>query len=111
MTLKEERMEATRTRTGPISSGFFALARIVSLIGSVIAGLIVIGILLVVLDANQSNDVVNWVTDAARWLAGPFHNLFDLKSSDWQTVVNWGLAAAVYLAISRVVAGLLARGA
>ena len=103
-------MEATRTRTvGPISSGAVALARIVSLIGSAIAGLIVIGILLVVLDANQSKDIVNWVTDAARWLSGPFHDLFALKSNDWQTVVNWGLAAVVYLVISRVAARLLAR--
>jgi len=85
------------------------LARIVSLIGSVVAGLIVIGILLIVFEANPKNDVVDWLTDAARWLAGPFHDLFDLDSRKWRIGVNWGLAAIVYYAISRFLARLLAR--
>ena len=103
-------MEAMRTRTvTPVHSGRFALARIVALAGSVVAGLIVVGILLVVLDASQRTDVVAWITDAARWLAGPFHGLFDLKSNEWQTAVNWGLAAIVYFAISRFAARALAR--
>ena len=103
-------MEAIRTRTRtPAHSGSFALARAVRLAGSLVAGLIVVGILLVVLDATTGNDIVNWLTDAARWLAGPFQGLFDLKSSDAQVVVNWGLAAVVYFAVSRVIARLLAR--
>jgi len=103
-------MEATRTRTAaPVHSGRFTLARIVSLVGSLVAGVIVVGILLVVFDASQRADVVEWITDAARWLAGPFHGLFDLDSNKWQTAVNWGLAAIVYYAIARVVARALAR--
>ena len=103
-------MEAVRTRTvTPVRRGGFALARAVMLAGSVVAGLIVVGILLVVLEANRANDIVNWLIEAARWLAGPFHGLFDLKSSEWQTAVNWGLAAVAYFAVSRVVARLLAR--
>ena len=102
-------MEAMRTRTGAtVHSGRLTLARLVALVGSLVAGLIVVGILLVVFDANASADVVEWFTDAARWLAGPFHGLFDLKSTDWQTAVNWGLAAVVYFAISRVIARALA---
>ena len=103
-------MEATRTRTvTPVRSGLFTLARVVALIGSLVAAVIVIGILLVVFDANARADVVEWLTDAARWLAGPFHGLFNLDSGKWQTAVNWGLAAVVYFAISRVVARALAR--
>lgn len=79
------------------------------LIGSVVAGLIVLGILLVVLDANPRNDIVEWLTDAARWLAGPFKDLFTIENRDWRVVVNWGLAAIVYMFISRVIARLLAR--
>lgn len=86
-----------------------ALARAVRLAGTVVAGLIVIGILLVVLDANPSNDVVDWLVEAARDLASPFHGLFDLKSSEWQTAVNWGLAAVAYFGLSRLVARLLPR--
>jgi hypothetical protein len=103
-------MEATRTRTGaPVRSGLFTLARLIALVGSLVAGLIVVGILLVVLDASTRADVVEWLIDAARWLAGPFHGLFDLDSNKWQTTVNWGLAAIVYFAISRVVARAVAR--
>ena len=101
-------MEATRTRTAPVHSGRFAVARVIALIGSVVAGVIVVGILLVVLDARQNAEVVEWITDAAKWLAGPFHGLFNLESNDWQTAVNWGLAAIVYFAISRVVARAIA---
>jgi hypothetical protein len=103
-------MEATRTRTvGPVSSGLFTLARMVALIGSLVAAVIVIGILLVVLEASADADVVQWITDAAEWLVGPFQGLFNLDSEKWQTAVNWGLAAVVYFAISRMIARLLAR--
>lgn len=103
-------MEATRTRfSTPVHSGLFTLARLVAFVGSVVAGLIVVGILLVVFDASTQADVVEWLTDAARWLSSPFHGLFDLNSEKWQTAVNWGVAAVVYFAISRVIARLLAR--
>jgi hypothetical protein len=103
-------MEATRTRTvTPVHSAGFALARAVAAIGSVVAGVIVVGILLVIFDASQNADVVRWVTDAARWLTGPFHGLFHVKAHHWEVLVNWGLAAIVYFALSRAVARLLAR--
>jgi hypothetical protein len=103
-------MEATRTRfAGPVSSGLFTLARVVALIGSLVAAVIVIGILLVVFEASTQADVVKWITDAADWLVGPFQGLFNLDSEKWQTAVNWGLAAVVYFAISRMIARLLAR--
>lgn len=105
-------MEAMRTNTAtPVHSGSggFALARVVTLIGSVVAGVIVVGILLIVLGADPANDLVNWISNAARWLAGPFHGLFDLDSHKWQITVNWGLAAIVYYAISRALARLALR--
>lgn len=46
-------MEATRTRTvTPFRSGLLTLARLVALVGSLVAAVIVIGILLVVFDAR-----------------------------------------------------------
>ena len=102
-------MEATRTRTvAPIQSTRVTLARVVALIGSLVAAVIVVGILLVVFNADTSAAVVEWITDAAKWLVGPFEGLFNLDSRDWQTVVNWGLAAVVYFAISRVIARVVA---
>ena len=85
------------------------MARAVMLIGSLVAGIIVAGILLVVFEANPQNDIVEAVTDAARWLAGPFRELFEIDDRKWRNAVNWGLAAVVYLAISRLVARLIDR--
>lgn len=97
-------MEASRTRSGAVQ-----LARIITLIGSIVAALIVIGILLVVLEANPDNSLVEWLTDAARWLAGPFRELFQLDDNKLQVAINWGLAAVVYLVVSRLIARLVLR--
>ena len=86
-----------------------ALARLVTLAAAVVAAIVVIGILLVVLAANQSNSLVDAGMDAARWLSGPFHGLFTFDSHKTTIAVNWGIAAAVYLAAGRLLARLLMR--
>ena len=86
-----------------------ALARLVTLVAAGVAAIVVIGILLVVLGANQSNELVKAVMDAARWLAGPFRDLFSFDSHKTTIAVNWGIAAAVYLAVGRLIARLLVR--
>jgi hypothetical protein len=87
------------------------LARIVRMAAMIVAGVIVAGILLYVLGANQSNEVVSTVMDAGRWLVGPFDGLFKLDSSKWELAVNWGIAAAVYALIGSLIARLLASAA
>ena len=97
-------------RTGPaLGSGLYTLARVVTLIAGLVAAIIVAGIVLTLLKANPSNDIVSAIEDAARWLVGPFKGLFTIHDHDWQIVVNWGLAAIVYLAIGRLIARLLMR--
>jgi hypothetical protein len=86
-----------------------ALARLVTLVAAVVAAIIVVGILLIVLGANQSNALVDAVMDAARWLAGPFRDLFTFDSYKTTVIVNWGIAAVVYLAVGRLIARLLVR--
>ena len=79
------------------------------LVATVVAAIIVAGILLVVLEANRSNDIVNAVLDAARWLAGPFKDLFTIDNRKTEVAVNYGIAAVVYLAIGSVIARILRR--
>jgi hypothetical protein len=86
-----------------------ALARLVTLVAAVVAAIIVVGILLVVLGANQSNTLVDAAMDAARWLAGPFRDLFTFDSHKTTIAVNWGIAAVVYLAAGRLLARLIVR--
>lgn len=73
------------------------------------AGIIGLWVLLYLLDANPSNDLVTVLHDAARWLAGWSHDLFSI-STDWvRVVVNYGIAAVVYLAIGHTLAVRLRR--
>lgn len=100
-------------RTGAVAEGArrgaWTLARLVMLVAWGVAAVIVAGILLVVLEANPSNSIVEAVTDAARWLAGPFKDLFSLDNAKTEIAVNWGIAAVVYLAAASLVARLLRR--
>lgn len=100
------RDEPRATRGGAAVASFAAaVARLILLAAWIVAGIIVAGILLVVFNANQGNDIVSAIHDAARWLVGPFDGMFTLDSSKATIAVNWGIAALVYL----IVAAILAR--
>jgi len=86
-----------------------SLARFVILIGTVVALILILGIVLVLLEANRSNDIVQVVRDAASFLAGPFDGLFTLDSNKAEKAVNWGIAAVVWYAVARLIARLLLR--
>jgi hypothetical protein len=96
-------------RYAAATSARITVARLVHLVAAVVAAILVLGILLVVLKANGSNDIVKWVEDAARWLAGPFRGLFNLSSHKAEVALNWGLAAVVWYAIGRVIMRLVLR--
>ena len=89
--------------------GLWGAARIVSLITSVVVGLIVIGIVLVLLEANRDNAIVGWLLDAAGWLAEPFDNVFSLEGRKKNIAVNYGLAALVYALVGGLIVRLLRR--
>ena len=70
--------------------------------------MIVIGILLVVLGANESNSIVSTLHDWASSLSQPFHNVFHLKNAKANVAVNWGLAAVVYAIVGAIITRVLA---
>ncbi len=92
--------KGSRARTG--------LARAISIVTAVVVLLIIAGIVLFVLEANQSNDIVSVINDVAEALVGPFEDLFTLDDRKAEVAVNWGLAALVYAIIGRVLARLAA---
>jgi hypothetical protein len=101
-----------RSRVGSGVSGSVAaltagLARLVRLAAWVVAAIIVAGILLVVLKANPTNDVVSAVHDVAHTLIGPFSGMFTLHKARVGVAVNWGIAALVYLILGYLVARLI----
>ncbi|MFG2191391.1 hypothetical protein [Streptomyces sp. NPDC048639] len=84
-------------------------ARIVVVVADVAAVILGLWILMSLLDANRSNDLVSFVADTAGWLAGWSHDLFTMDT-DWvRTVLNYGLPAVVYLLIGHALAGRFRR--
>jgi hypothetical protein len=86
-----------------------SVARAVILAATAVALVLVLGIVLVVLEANRSNDLVQFVRDAAAFLAGPFDGLFNLQRHKVEVAVNWGIAAVVWYALGRLIARMLVR--
>jgi hypothetical protein len=107
---RAERARAARSRAGVAARrGLWGVARIVSLITSIVVGLIVIGIVLVLLEANRDNAIVDWLVGAGQFLAEPFDNIFQLDSRKARVGVNWGLAALLYGIAGSLIARLLRR--
>src|SRR3954452_21847792 len=89
--------------------GLWGIARIVSLITSIVVGLILIAIVLILLEASRSNGIVDALVSAGDWLSNPFHGIFSLDSHKATVAVNWGLAAIAYAVIGGFIARLLRR--
>ena len=70
--------------------------------------ILLVGIALVLLKANQSNEVVGAIRDAASWLAGPFEGMFSFDKARTETAVNWGVAAVVWFVAGRLLARIIA---
>lgn len=87
----------------------WGIARIVALATTVVVGLIVIGIILVLLEANRDNDIVDWLIGAAEFLAEPFDNVFEPDGRKARVGVNWGLAAVAYSIVGGLIVRLLRR--
>ena len=85
------------------------LARIVRSLAGIMALIIVVAIVLFLVGANPSNQIVSAIHDAGAWLAGPFKNLFSIHNAKLAMAVNWGLAALAYLIVGHIIASLLAR--
>jgi hypothetical protein len=103
-------MDTYADGTAPVREpGRWQAARIIQAIVGAIAGIIVIGILFRVFDANQSNGIVEFFTDIGKFFVGPFKGIFDLHSFKAQTALNWGIGAAVYLLVGGFIARLIAR--
>jgi membrane-bound ClpP family serine protease len=103
----------SNARAGSGAAGALALvtgtlARLIRLAAGVLAAIIVLGILLIVLEANPDNGIVSTVHDAASSLVGPFKNMFSLDDAKANVAVNWGIAALVYLIVGMLIARLIA---
>ncbi len=83
--------------------------RAIAIVADIMAAILGLWILMYLLDANRANDFVQFIQDAARWLAGWSYDLFTFDE-DWARVVaGYGLAAIVYLFVGHVIANRIYR--
>jgi hypothetical protein len=82
---------------------------VITTIAGVIAGVIILGIVLVLIKANPNNEIVNVILDVGRFLTTPFHNLFPQDNPRQDILVNWGIAAIAYLILGALLARLARR--
>lgn len=108
-----ERAQASRLENDRIRDLMAKILRVVFLLFSVILAL---GAFLVAAHDNvsQTNDLVKFILKVAGAIDGPFsrdNGIFSFHGKNAATkdaVVNWGIAALVYLAIGRYLQRLLA---
>jgi hypothetical protein len=80
------------------------IASVIWLIAVLAAAVLALGALFTALDqANQSNEIVRFVLDRGHEIVGPFKDLFRLETAKNTLLVNWGIAALVYLIAGKIV--------
>ena len=99
--------DTSAEKGGTASAGRRGLA----LVGRIVAGVltafavvIVLAIAFKVLGANRDNAIVATVTAAGDFLVGPLKGLFQLGGRSGEVALNWGIAAALYLIVGRLIA-------
>ena len=110
-TIADNRVEerVVTREPGPARRGLWGIAGVVSFITSVILGFLLIGILLVLLEANRGNEIVNFVLNGGEFFAEPFDNIFSPDGLKAKVALNWGIAALVYGFIGGLIATHLRR--
>ena len=88
---------------------YSGLGAVIMLIVGVIVVILVLHIVLVLLGANSGNTLVSTDADWSRHLAAWFDGLFNTSSGKWNVVLDYGIAAIVYLVVGRLLAGLTER--
>ncbi len=113
----DEAGKAPKKRPGATTDALRArLARIVRIVFGVLATILALGAVLVVLggNVNTDNSVVKFIIDTADAISGPFSKddgIFSFSGKNAESknaLLNWGIAAIVYLLIGRVLANLIA---
>jgi hypothetical protein len=102
-------MATYRTRRNTADHVGWGIASLVWLLAVVAAALLVLYIILVLFEANPANDLVDFIHDVAVKLAWVFRDLFDVDDRKLRVVLNYGLAALIYLAVGRFLARALSR--
>jgi hypothetical protein len=89
--------------------GVDAIATAVTLAAVIVAVILALHIVFVVFEANAANGIVTTINDWAGSLAWKFKDVFTPADPKAAALINYGLAAVLYLVVGRFVAGLIRR--
>lgn len=81
----------------------------ISLVATGVVIILSLHIIFVMFEANQSNAIVRTVNSWAETLAWQFKDVFAPSDPKISVLVNYAVAAMVYLIVGRVAAGLVRR--
>ena len=79
------------------------------LVVGVIAIILILHIIFVLIGTNSGNSIVSTDANWAGHLGAWFKGMFNTSSSNWNTVLDYGLAAIAYLVVGRLLSGLIER--
>jgi hypothetical protein len=101
------------TRTGATKYGWRrvrdALATAVVIVAAAVAIILAVHVVFVVFEANAANGIVKTINGWADSLAWNFKDIFTPANPKTAALVNYGLAAAIYLIAGRALATLIRR--
>lgn len=83
------------------------ISRLIWAAGWTAALILLAGMLVTWIEANPANALVGGILDMGTWLATPFHDLFRDTDPQRRLYLNWGVAAAAYYVLGRVVSWLV----
>jgi biotin carboxyl carrier protein len=89
--------------------GVSSVATLLRVLGVVVAAILVVHILLVVLGANPANPVASMLAHAAGVLSLGMGGLFAPGNPELALVVNYGIAAVLWIVITSIVVAVLRR--
>ncbi|THV30965.1 hypothetical protein E9998_05890 [Glycomyces paridis] len=81
------------------------IVHIVTIVFGLIALVILLHLAFVLLEANPGNPLVDFIADLANWFSWLFRDMFTIDDPKARAVVNYGLAALVFLAVGGAIAG------
>jgi hypothetical protein len=89
--------------------GIEAVATAIVVAAVIVAIILAVHVVFVVFEANNANSLVTTINDWADTLAWKFRDVFTPDNAKTAALVNYGLAAVIYLIAGRIVAGLIRR--
>jgi hypothetical protein len=97
------------TAVTTVRRGVGAVGTVLQIVGTVVAGLLLLHIALTLLDANPANSLASFVRAFAATFGLGLGNLFTPSDPKIAVLLNTGAAAVIWIALTQIVVRLVRR--